>query len=214
MSDVETALANYFSNPCPFRLELGAGANGKPGWLTTDLREHPNPNGNYSIGLDATKPFPLPDDRFDFIFCEHMIEHITFVSGQNMLRECHRILRPSGVIRIVTPSLGFLLRIMSPDRSQLEQSYLEWSLKAFVPSAPIVTNAFFLNNFVRAWGHVFIFDHATLHLAMTTAGFVDIKECPIGSSEHQVLSGLENVNRLPPGYLKLESMIFEGTKPV
>jgi predicted SAM-dependent methyltransferase len=211
-SNLETILAEYFAGPGPHRLELGAGPNGKPGWLATDLQEHKNDKGTHTIALDAAKPFTLPDGCFDFIYCEHMIEHIPFAGGQQMLKECRRILKPGGIIRIVTPSLGFLLRILSADRSRLEQNYLEWSLKTFVPDAPAVTNAFFLNNFVRAWGHVFIYDHETLRLAMIAAGFNNIKECPMGRSEHQVLSNLENESRLPPGFLDLESMIFEGTK--
>jgi predicted SAM-dependent methyltransferase len=212
MSQSNGVLTNYLAGLGPYMLEIGAGPSQKPGWLATDLRERVNPNGSYCIGLDATKPFPLPDNRFDFIFCEHIIEHIPFEAGQGMLRECHRVLRPGGVIRIATPSLGFLLRIMSSDRSQLEQDYLKWAVKLFVRSAPAPTNAFFFNNFVRAWGHTFIYDRETLSLAMRTADFAGIKECPIGQSEHQALSGLENVNRLPPGYLELESMIFEGTR--
>lgn len=141
-----------------------------------------------------------------------MIEHIPFASGQAMLRECHRVLKPGGVLRIVTPSLGFLLRVMSPDRNYFEQAYLEWSLKAFVPEAREPTNAFFLNNFMRNWGHTFIYDHQTLRLALTQAGFAAIAECPISQSTHADLCDLESVNRLPPGYLALESMVYEATR--
>jgi predicted SAM-dependent methyltransferase len=212
MRDLASVLSDYLSGPGPFRLEIGAGMNGKPGWLATDLVEQPHPSGTYSIELDAAKPFPIADGAFDFIYSEHMIEHIPFADGQSMLSECNRVLKPGGIVRIVTPSLGFVLRIMSPDRSLFEQQYLNWSLKISAPKAPAITNAFFFNNFVRDWGHTFIYDHETLRLAMTTAAFTNIKECFIGCSEHQALIGLENESRLPPGFLELESMIFEGTK--
>jgi predicted SAM-dependent methyltransferase len=211
-SKISAALTRYLSGPGPFKLELGAGTNAKPGWFATDLSARQSPNGETTLALDATQPFDIPADCFDFIYCEHMIEHVPFSSGQRMLRECHRVLKPGGRLRIVTPSLGFLLRIMSPDRSRLERSYLAWSVTQFVPNAPKITNAFFLNNFVRAWGHVFIYDHETLHLAMTLASFTNITECRIGLSEHEALRGLENEVRLPPGFLELESMILEGSK--
>ena len=212
MADINAIVASYLSAPGPHRLEIGAGSNVKPGWLAADIGDVANVHGRHAIKMDASKPFPLPGERFDFIYCEHMIEHISFASGQLMLKECYRVLKTGGTIRVATPSLGFLVRIMSTDRSLLEQQYLEWSVKRFVPDAPAVTTAFFLNTFVRAWGHTFIYDHETLRLAMSRAGFTKITEFPIGRSDQQALSGLENEGRMPPGFLALESMIFEGTR--
>jgi hypothetical protein len=130
-----------------------------------------------------------------------------------MVRECCRILKPGGVVRIVTPSLGFLLRVMSPDRGHLERDYFTWSVKACTPEAPILANAFFLNNFVRNWGHLFIYDRETLSFILNDAGFVDAKECPFNQSAHDALRGLENGDRMAPGFLELESMVWEATKP-
>jgi SAM-dependent methyltransferase len=56
--------------------------------------------------LDASKTFEIPSESFDFVYSEHMIEHVSFEDGRNMLEECNRILRPFGVIRIVTPSIS------------------------------------------------------------------------------------------------------------
>src|SRR4029077_2530147 len=131
---------------------------------------------------------------------------------RNMLEECNRILKPSGVIRIVTPSLGFLLRVLSSDRGMLEDSYRTWSVATWVPEAPQFTNAFFLTNFVRQWGHTFIYDRETLELAMRLSGFEPVVSCELNKSEHPVLGGLANVGKIPPGFLDLESMVVEGTK--
>ena len=212
MTRMETFLAEYFASPGPHKLELGAGENGKPGWITTDLLEHPNPNGTYTIGVDVTRSFPFADGCFDVIYAEHMIEHIPLNSGISMLRECHRVLKTGGTVRIVTPSLGFMLRVMSYDQGALERSYMNWSVRTFVPDAPIVSNAVFLNNFVRNWGHQFIYDRATLLTAFQTAGFSAIRELPINKSDVSVLAGLESITRLPPGFLELESMVFEADK--
>jgi predicted SAM-dependent methyltransferase len=209
MKAFDLVLADYLRGPKPHRLEIGAGLSVKPGWLATDLNAKVNASGAPIIALDVTKDFPIPSDSFDFIYAEHMIEHISFDDGQAMLEECYRILRPRGVIRIVTPSLGFLLRVISPDRGGLEERYREWSVKRF---APMVTNAFFLNHFVRAWGHTFIYDHETLQLAMELAGFQHITVHELNFSDHPALCGLENEQRMPPGFLKLESMVLEGTK--
>lgn len=208
-SQLNPVLASYLANPGPHCLELGAGWNRRPGWLATDLNPPPD---SPCIRLDATKTFEIPSQSFDFVYSEHMIEHISFDDGRNMLEECNRILKPLGVIRIVTPSLGFLSRVLSPDRGILEESYRNWSVRSWVPEAPKVTNAFFLNNFVRQWGHTFIYDRETLELSLQLSGFEPIISCDLNQSAHPALCGLANVGKIPPGFLDLESMTLEGTK--
>ena len=214
MKNLDQELVDYLRGPAPHKLEIGAGQNGKQGWLATDLRSGSSAGGLRIIALDASKDFPIPSDSLDFIYMEHMIEHISFEKGQGMLAECNRILKPGGVVRIVTPSLGLLIKMISSDRSALEERYRKWSVETFVPDAPRITNAFFFNNFVRAWGHTFIYDHETLILAMRLAGLEMIKVCDLNVSEHSALCGLENVARLPPGFLDLESIVLEGVKGV
>lgn len=206
---VDPTLADYLAKPGPHCLEIGAGWNSRPGWLATDLNPPP---GHDCIRLDATKSFEIPSESFDFVYSEHMIEHVSFEDGRNMLEECNRILKPAGVIRIVTPSLGFLSRVMSSDRGMLEDRYRSWSVATWVPEAPQVTNAFFLNNFVRNWGHTFIYDRETLELALRLSGFEPVVSCELNESEHPVLRGLANAGKIPPGFLDLESMVLEGTK--
>jgi predicted SAM-dependent methyltransferase len=212
MPESEQVVAQYLRGSGPHKLEIGAGSNGKPGWLATDLDPPDVASVVPIIAMDATKDFPIPSDSFDYVYTEHMIEHISFVSGQDMLSECHRILKPGGVLRVVTPALGFLFRIMASDRSLFEERYRTWSIERFLPSAPAVTNAFFLNNFMRAWGHTFIYDHETLRLAMKLAGFDNITEYELNESERPELRGLENESRMPKGFLALESMVMEGVK--
>ncbi len=48
---------------------------------------------------------------------------------------------------------------------------------------------------------------------MSEAGFADIDEKRINDSNHPILCNLEDVGRLPQGFLEAESMIFEARKP-
>jgi predicted SAM-dependent methyltransferase len=43
------------------------------------------------------------DETFDFIYSEHVLEHLFMDESLSLLEECCRILKPSGVIRIVVP---------------------------------------------------------------------------------------------------------------
>ena len=189
-------------------IEFGAGGHQVPGWLHTDRDA-----SGHVLPLDITQPFPIADRTFDYVYSEHMIEHVTFEQGRFMLRECFRIMKAGSIIRIVTPCIGFLIHLFSEARSELENRYIEWATKQFVPSAPKPLPSLVFNNFVRNWGHQFIYDRATMRLVLSDTGFVDIKECRIGHSDHERLRNLEMVGRIPEGFLELESMIFEGMRP-
>ncbi len=202
-------LADYLSGPPPFSLQIGGSSDVKEGWLNTDLF----PPTETVLQLDATKTFPVPDRCFDYVYSQHMIEHISFEDGCFMLRECYRVLKPGGVVRIATPAIEFLINLFSPDRSRIEDAYIAWAIQAFAPDALAILPAFVMNNFVRAWGHTFIYDRPTLRLALERAGFMDVTERDLNESPCPALRDLENEKRMPPGFLRLETLIFEGTRP-
>ena len=208
MTEVTEPFADYLAAEGPHMLEIGA-QSCKPGWLACDLWPRPKANVH---ALDATKPFNLPSDSFDCVFSEHMIEHITYKQGEHMLQECYRVLKPGGVIRIITPSLGFLLRAISADRSDLEDAYYKWSVKTWCPDVKNPTAAHFIDNFMRNWSHTFIYDHACMRSTLQDCGFTEVRERELGDSIDPRMRGLENAARMPAGYLALESMIYEGKK--
>ena len=65
------------------KLQLGAGGNNVPGWLNTDIDV-----GSNQAYVDATKPFPFSDGSINYVFSEHVIEHLTYEQGLGMLKEC------------------------------------------------------------------------------------------------------------------------------
>jgi hypothetical protein len=71
-----------------------------------------------------------------------------------------------------------------------------------------------INNYVRDWGHQFIYDFETLKFLLLDVGFVDVVECKILNSDHDTLESLEHVDRHPDGFLELESLIVECKKDV
>jgi predicted SAM-dependent methyltransferase len=52
---------------------------------------------------DITKRLPYGDNTVDFILCEHGLEHVNCGHGWLFLRECWRILKPDGVLRVCVP---------------------------------------------------------------------------------------------------------------
>jgi hypothetical protein len=87
-------LDDYHRGMGRHKLHLGCGDNVLPGWLNSDYY----PRSDSVLHLDATAPLPLPDASLDYVFSEHMIEHLSSADGMRMLRECHRVLRPGGKV--------------------------------------------------------------------------------------------------------------------
>jgi predicted SAM-dependent methyltransferase len=54
---------------------------------------------------DLTEPLPWPDASADFIYSSHTLEHLRREDGARLIGDCHRVLKPGGVLRIVVPDL-------------------------------------------------------------------------------------------------------------
>ncbi len=193
------------------KLQIGSGKNILKGWLNTDI--NPGRVGS-SICLDATKRFPFGNGTFDYVFCEHLIEHMEYREGVRMLRECFRVLKPGGKMRISTPDIHFLIELYSPKKTALQKKYISWAMKSFMPKIGIKEDVFVINNFFRAWGHKFIYDFEVMKETMESAGFAGISPQKMGKSSDRNLSGLESHgDNIGDEFNLLETMILEGKKP-
>ena len=200
--------ARYLAQSNAPKLNIGCGGRVLTGWLNTDYE----PKLPMVMHLDARQPFPFKEETFDYIFSEHVIEHISYSDGVKMLTECFRVLKRSGKVRISTPNLAFLVDLTRPDKSDLQRAYIKWAANTFIPGAPDDNEVFVINNFVRNWGHTFIYDENTLRGAMTSAGFKKITKFDQHESKDAALRNLENEEHLPPNFLRLESFTLEGSK--
>jgi predicted SAM-dependent methyltransferase len=199
---------SYFAESVQPKLHVGCGKNIRAGWLNTDNF----PKAREAIHLDATRRFPFADGTFDYIFSEHMIEHVPYESGFFMLKECRRVLKPGGRVRIATPDFAFLMDLTRADRTDLQRAYISWTAKKYFPDAPDDNPMFVINNFVREWGHTFIYDERTLGEAMTKAGLINVVRCDLQRSEDKALCGLEYEERMPAGFLNLETITLEAVR--
>jgi predicted SAM-dependent methyltransferase len=201
-------IESYFAKQEIRKLHIGCGTSTLGDWLNSDLF----PYSDDILHLDATDTFPFVNETFDYIFSEHMIEHISYSNGLAMLSECHRVLKKNGKIRISTPNLQFLSDLYRKNKSELQIEYIKWATDSFIQSAPYYDETFVINNFVRDWGHLFIYDEKTLRSSLEKAGFTKIIKSDLNESNDETLRNLENEQRMPRGFLRLESITLEGTK--
>lgn len=199
----------YFQSNATYGLHIGCGHNHIPHFINSDI----SPTSSEIIRIDATRTLPFQDNSLDYIFSEHMIEHLSHGKGLHMLRECRRVLKVGGTIRISTPDLARIAALSREDLTDLESRYVAWSNGKFLPSVPSDDPTFVVNNFFRDWGHQFIYTRRTLSFSMKQCGFTNIVSCRLNESSIKALRGLENESRMPEGFLAFETFTLEATNP-
>jgi SAM-dependent methyltransferase len=173
------------------RLHVGSGPCAIPGWLNLDLVPYPG----VDVVLDVREGLPFTDATH--VFAEHFIEHLSLEEGVAFLRECRRVLRDDGVLRLSTPNLDWIwLTHYRPPETLSADQRLYGCLE--------------LNRAFHGWGHRFLYNQHTLTLALRAAGFDEVVVRSYGESEIPELRDLERHERhadLPdaPSVLVLEA---------
>jgi len=79
-------------------LDVGCGRNKYPGAIGLDSNPRTDADVIHDLGVT---PYPFSDNEFDEVISRHVIEHVPDVMA--FVSELHRITKPGGHIRIVTP---------------------------------------------------------------------------------------------------------------
>ena len=192
------------------KLHIGSNTTVLNGWLCSDIC----PQTKESIYLDATKKFPFDEGSFHYVYSEHMIEHITRGAGLFMLKECFRVLKPNGKIRIATPDLGKIISLYSNKDASFGIDYIKWITDNFIPETSEYNPLIVLNTMFRNWSHCFLYDAEFLEKFLKEAGFSNITRLTINESSDLHLKSIErhhlNVNNFE--MVEFETLIFEATK--
>jgi SAM-dependent methyltransferase len=111
----------------PRLLNLGCGHRFHPAWQNVDIA----PQNPCVMRADVSQGIPFPDGHFDAVYHSHMIEHIRVRDVQRFLADCHRVLKPGGIIRIATPNLErlcelYLQKLRSAGVEARAAADLEW----------------------------------------------------------------------------------------
>ena len=79
-------------------LDVGCGNNKQPGAIGMDINPRTQADVIHDLGV---VPYPFEDDEFDEVFTYHVAEHVPDVMA--FISELHRITKPGGRIKLVTP---------------------------------------------------------------------------------------------------------------
>lgn len=111
------------NTPIPPMLNIGCGRRAHPDWANLDcVASAPG-----VIVHDARKGLPFSDATFDVVYHSHILEHFRHDEAPAFLRECHRVLRPGGILRVAVPDLEQICRLYLENLSAAEAGDAEAS---------------------------------------------------------------------------------------
>lgn len=90
------------------KTQIGCGQHYLDGFVNIDA----NFQRKTDYLLDVRAGLPFPDGSMEFIYSCHMLEHLHLTEAMRLLRECHRVLKPEGYMRLTLPDFEFVFRIL------------------------------------------------------------------------------------------------------
>lgn len=82
-------------------LNLGCGNKYHKDWTNVDITS----KSPYVIPHNLQTGIPFSDNQFDVVYHSQFLEHFPKEKAADFLRECLRVLRPGGIMRVVVPDL-------------------------------------------------------------------------------------------------------------
>ncbi len=197
LSGVRARIARQLaSSERPIYMNLGSGPRGirSSHWLNVDgYRDR-----NVEHLIDISRALPIEREVLDGIFSEHVQEHFDLASGIGLLRECHRVLRPGGWIRVIMPDAEWIAR-----------TYLN-NPETLLTHRPVESHQPMdaVNSYFRQrYEHQCLYDFELAKFALEEAGFVQVDRVECGAG------------RCPPDLIlddpkySGESLYVEAVKP-
>jgi predicted SAM-dependent methyltransferase len=93
------------------KVHLGCGPDIRPGWVNIDMALRPPHDfdpaahaGTLLVSYDLRQGLPLDGQSCALIYSSHFFEHLEYRNGAALLRDCYRVLKPGGVLRLCMPN--------------------------------------------------------------------------------------------------------------
>jgi predicted SAM-dependent methyltransferase len=87
-------------------LNLGCGNRFFGDWVNVDFVS----TGPCVQSHNLLEGIPFPNESFDIIYHSHVLEHFKKADAIGFVKECFRVLKPKGVLRVVVPDLEQIVK--------------------------------------------------------------------------------------------------------
>jgi predicted SAM-dependent methyltransferase len=157
----------------PIMLNVGCGTDYKEGWVNIDNNSDNNIE-KLDLNWDLRNSLPYKKNSVDFIFNEHLIEHLTVEEAKVVVKDLIRVLKKGGVLRIATPNLKEVVDQYLHLPISKDQTIKRFKLTYIKTKAERINIAF------REWGHKWLYDAEEMERRLREAGCKNIKRCELG----------------------------------
>jgi predicted SAM-dependent methyltransferase len=190
------------------KLQLGCGANILSDWINTDS----TPSSPHVDYLDIQRPLPFTAAVLDAVFCEHTIEHVAKADGIRLVSEIFRVLKPGGLVRLVTPSLDALCGMAIAPQSDVAQKYLAFFRRYINDANATISDAINLGFYGHGHRHIYLV--AELSGILSKAGFVNILAMTAEVYGNPLFNGVDGHGKVIGRDINaIEAMAIEAAKP-
>ena len=122
----------------------------------------------HESGFGLHRRLEVPDGALSEIRADGVWEMLDPATAARVAMECRRTLKPSGVLKVVTPDLGAMAGL--DERDEFVRNYLD----QHVPEAPLYAPAMVVNHWMRSCA--FVYDEALLVETLAEGGFERIRK--------------------------------------
>ena len=164
------------------KINLGSGHWKLDDWVNVDIDRESQPD----VCANLAGALPFANDVARLMHTEDFIDQLELDQAAGFLRECHRILSPGGVLRVLTPDMRKLADLYLNDPAQLKTL---WNSFVGVPLS-LETPGEIFNIGMRFAGHTFLYDEETFKALASRCGF-DARRVEYQQSEEPELRGLD-----------------------
>lgn len=162
-------------------LSLGSGACVPPGWVGFDTRPNP-PN---VLRCDLRRGLPIGDDTVAAVLAEHVLEHLFLDDVERIVDECRRVLRRGAPVRIVSPDVAFLARMVTQPEAVDVAAQVAYDAEIHRWADDRLRHWRAVNRLSHQWGaHRSLLGVDLLREMLQRAGFTEIDACRPQETRH------------------------------
>jgi len=142
---------------------------------------------------DIVKGLPISNNSCDFIYCSHVLEHLSLNDCRRALRNTYKVMKNSAIFRFVLPDLEHCVNEYIND-SKISALELMRSLDIGLEERPntITSNIY---NYLQNSKHYWMWDYIALKNELENIGFRKIRRAFFGDSDYKIYNTIEEYSR-------------------
>jgi len=155
------------------------------------------PHGRFPTNVqygDIVRGLPVPNEAADLLYCSHVLEHLAHSDLRDALRECRRVLRPSGTFRLVLPDLRLSVsRYLAAPAEAASTQFMQETLLGKSHRARGLGS--FLMDWLGNSRHLWMWDFDGLANELRTVGFANLRRATYNDSDIDAFAMVEDPDR-------------------